>query len=81
MRQNSKREGRDVNTNVHRIFGEMIARSEQPPSRNRSARVDQYRHVDYRRGDHAGMRGCNIKLTHYLVVRKGGPAPRECSNH
>lgn len=29
----SSKAARDVNVNVHRIFGEMIERSEQPPNR------------------------------------------------
>jgi hypothetical protein len=30
---------RDVNTNVHRIFGEMIERSERPPKRGKLEKV------------------------------------------
>jgi hypothetical protein len=33
MATSKKKPPRDVNANVHRIFGEMIERSEQPPKR------------------------------------------------
>jgi hypothetical protein len=37
VRQMSAR--RDVNTNAHRVFGEMIERSEQPPNRGHFKKV------------------------------------------
>lgn len=35
----TRRAARDVNANVHRIFGEIIERSEQPPNRGKLKKV------------------------------------------
>ncbi|HXA19550.1 MAG TPA: hypothetical protein VN380_21350 [Thermoanaerobaculia bacterium] len=39
MKPKAPRPPRDVNANVHRIFEEMIERSEQPPQRGNLKRV------------------------------------------
>jgi hypothetical protein len=65
MKKKSEREPQDVNTNAHRIFGELIERSEQPSNRRGLAVVPSKAHGV----KHESPKGTGVKLP---VNRSGG---------